>query len=290
MSGIILNTTENGLRLIIDSFEIIIDPTKEFSDSSDAFLISNIHNLNSSLCKHKLPVFVPENIKELTLHTSLEEEFIIGCTLEEKHTLRKHRKKILDFSFIEFKSHSGSSLIILERDNNIIVYATGALPAPELIPPCDTLIINAGKQTPLTSLMNTIPEFTVEISDFSRFLEVISSFNLYAPDDTVGIDHTALEAACLYLKNNYTVFSKAIKPLSQYEKLPPVIITADTSRYPLRPVIPDVLFSPHVSLREIYTVSSAVKANNVIAYCPDYVGERKRGKLTITGNDTIFQI
>ena len=106
----------------------------------------------------------------------------------------------------------------------------------------------------------------------------------------MGIDHTAMESACHYLKNNYTVFSRAIKPLSQFSELPPIIITTDKKLYPNRPAIPDTLFFNRISLSEIYNLSSHINATNIIAYCPDFEGERKRGNITITGMDTIFPI
>ena len=167
---------------------------------------------------------------------------------------------------------------------------SGTIPPPQSIPPCDSLIINAGKQNYLPHFLKNVQEFTIEISDCSHFYEVTNCFNSTAPDNTVGIDHTAMDTACQYLKNNYTVFSKTTKPLSQYGVLPPVIITKSPELYPSRPSLPESLFLPGISLGDIYSVSSQVNAENIIAYCPDYNGERKRGNLIITGESAVHYI
>ena len=290
MSGIILNPTAEGLRLIADNFEIMIDTTDSFSGSADAFLISNIHSFSSSLYKHKVPVFVAAGIKNISFHTATDDEFTIICTPGKAYTLRKERKKALEFRFIEFESAPMSNLILIDAKGSTIAYTTGIVPKPELIPHCDTLIINCHQCTPIISMLKNIPEFTVSVDDYSKLYDILSCFNHGAPDNSVGIDHTVLDAACHYLKNDCTVFSKAIKPLSQYKKLPPVIITSDAGRYPFRPVVSGSLFLPQITLSDIYKTSVSANANNIIAFCPGYDGDRKRGNLTITGKNTMFEI
>lgn len=290
MSGIIINTSEKGLKLIADNFEISIDPTNEFSGNADIFFISNIHSFNNSLYTHKSPVFIPESIKKLAFYMPPEDEYTISCTPGEKRTLRKHGEKILDFKFIEFESDPIKYAILIQANNETIVYTREITSNPKLLPPCDTLIMNCHHRMPFKSMLENIPEFTVDIGDYSNLYDILDYFNNCAPDNTVGIDHSALDVACHYLKNNCTVFSNTIKPLSHYKKLPAVIITANTQKYTTRPSIPGDLFISQISLSDIYSLSSAVNAKKVIAYCPDFEKTRKRGNLTITGENTIFQI
>ena len=290
MCEILLNPTVEGFRFMADDFEIIIDPTDDCEGNCDAFMVSNIRSFHGNLRKNNAPVFVSESIKKLSLYTSNTEDITVVCASGEKHTLRKNGKRVLDFRFIEFNSRPDSSMIVLEEQNNIIVYTSGAIEDPSLIPPCNTLILNGGARTPLKSILKTVPSFSVQISDFSRFFEVISNFNSYVPENTVGIDHTVLEAACHFLKNNCTVFSKAVKPLSAFKELPPVIITTTPDQYPHRPAIPDSVFMPQLSLRDIYSVSSTVSAEKTIVVLSDYYGKRQRGNLTICGTGNIFQV
>ena len=290
MPGIMLNPTKEGLKLIADDFEIVIDPAENFKGICDGFFISNIYSSNNKFHKYNSPVFVPDWVKKLTLHKSTTDEFIVSCTSGDKHTLRKNGKRILNFTFIEFKDNPCSGVLMLETKDNIVVYSSETSIEPNLIPPCDTLIINGKVQTPLKSLLKTITDFNIEISHISNLYGVINSLNSYAPDNTVGVDHTVLEVACHFLKNNCTVFSKAVKPLSSFAELPPVIITTTPEQYPHRPVIPDSVFTPELSLSDIYSFASTAPTEKTIAVLSDYHGKRQRGNLTICGTGNIFEL
>lgn len=307
MSGSII-ISKKGFRIFSGGADILIDYDCIPSDSRpDGAVLScpssaTVEFLDSISRNEDIPVFTSATAKKLInlnyikyniLNTQTSKKHIdelISCRQRTKNTLRKNGIYKGDILFYGYNDIPGVCAVCIKTQEDTILYVHGGIPWDKPFPHHDTLIINCNKKAPVESVIQKMPKIIVAIDKFANLYDVLHFFNDDKRAINTGIDDSVIAAACEYLKLDCTVFSKHVKPLSSFDKSPKVIITSRPENYEEGFILPAKLFSPRPSLEEIYALALNSNANQKFAFCSGFNGIRKRGNLTLCGNNVTAQL
>lgn len=212
-------------------------------------------------------------------------EEIIGWDFNKKIVINRGKHNQAELAFYKSGSFPGMSAIFIKTNQNSILYTCGGLPPRDKLPEAEIYIMRPGRKAfsfpelPTGGVINTV--------SLSDIYDVLSYFNR-RDDRTVGIDKSALEPACYFLRLGVPVFSGKIRPLSDFKNEPEFIITSDCKSYQDRIKIPPELFTQAPDLAGIYAFCRGGRAKKAFVISSDFRcrHERRRGNITFSGGGT----
>ena len=299
MNKELLYTESSGIRLISDSFDIVIDPISLKEGSfPDAIVFSSLKTAASCDNIENTPAFAASGTKNLLVRARdkfdtenfYNPEEIISCTSKRKSTIRIKGTPVAELTFFSKNEFPASSHILLKTKTRSILYTTDVSDKSFKMPPHDTLIIYANKKTPAKTIISKVRRAVIKVESFTDLSSVLCFFNEDLKDISVGVDSTLIEKVYEYLKADCTVFSSSVKPLSSFRDEPHIIITADETQYTDRFCMFSSDFQKETSLAEIYEFSKASCASVKLAICPGLGNFKKRGDIFLCTDGSVIDL
>lgn len=213
---------------------------------------------------------------------------IIDCNFKKSITVNRDKENCAKIFFRPCGTFPGMSMIFIKTQEDSLLYTPSCLTIDGTLEKPDYLVMRANSYG-MNHKLDKYEKVVVQVESFSGLFDILQYLNGRGKGVRAGIDKTVIQPACEYLKMGYPVFSKYVRPLSEFDKMPRMVLTTKPGLYEKNNVVGTDYFAFCPGLSEIYSFCKKINPTKAIVYSDKIEHSHRRGNIIFSKSYQSFQ-
>jgi len=208
---------------------------------------------------------------------------IIDCSFKRGITVNRGCENSAQIYFRPCGTFPGMSAIFIKTRRESMLYVPECSVSEDSLKTPDLLVLKA-EAGGLSRKLAGRERLVVDIKSFSGLFYVLQYLHGKGKGIRAGIDNTVIQPACEYLRWGYPVFSKHVRPLSEFERRPQLILTSNPGLYSGAVVTDTDMFINSPELSDIYAFCKKINPAKAIVCSEKIKHTHHRGNIVFSNS------